>query len=113
LGDDPEEDPWTGRIVSLTYEGAVAAAPEPTKEFDEDDPEEFAKFQVLKACSWVLGVQLLGREPIREPKSWSKLARTPVEWTEHATTTYKGAQISKEDLEDLERLGQGARIRLG
>jgi len=77
----------------------------------EDTVEEMTKFEVLEACQWVLGVQLV--DEIKEPKSWEGLAQRPA-FSKPITETkevYRGSSVTQETLDDLERL-QGSHIEL-
>ena len=104
-GDDGAAEEWTGEIVELVMEGEVEEAA------DDDTVEEMTKFQVLEACRWVLGVQLV--DEIKEPKEWEALANKRVvsEPITEAKELYRGSSITQETVEDLKRL-QGSRIEV-
>ena len=76
----------------------------------QDSLESIVKFQVLEACRWVLGIQLI--EEIQEPKSWERLKKMPIvmmkqEEGEEAKPLYRGVTMSEETMEDFERIGFG------
>ena len=105
-GKDSAAELWHGRIVGLTLEGESTSVPE------EDTAEEMAKFEVLEACDWVLGVRLV--DDIKEPKSWEALSKRPVVSRQLSTprTAYKGTTVTKETMEDFLRVGDKAQIFL-
>jgi hypothetical protein len=98
-GEDSAAELWSGSIVKLTMESDIQGLPV------EDSTEEFVKFQVLEACNWVLGIQLV--DEIKEPQSWEALSKMPAISRRLTTpqTTYRGTGVSQETMEDLERLG--------
>ena len=133
-GDDDAANPWEGKVVELTIEGAdddsddsdaedssatnneKSAVQEQNADGGEEDEtvqdslESIVKFQVLEACRWVLGIQLI--EEIQEPKSWERLKKMPIvmmkqEEGEEAKPLYRGVTMSEETMEDFERIGFG------
>lgn len=78
--------------------------------------EEMAKYIVLEACHWLLGVKLV--ENIEIPAAWKDLPpgqtvkMEPIDPPGGSKTVYKSSTIDEETMQDLMRLGAGAEIKM-
>ncbi|KAH8657171.1 hypothetical protein BGZ60DRAFT_416981 [Tricladium varicosporioides] len=104
-GDQKDEaEAWKSEFKSIAW---VA---------DDEIDEEMAKYIVLEACHWLLGVKLV--ENIEIPAKWKDLPpgktikMEPVAPPGGSKTVYKRSMIDEETLQDLIRLGAGAEIKL-
>jgi hypothetical protein len=92
-GDEEDEnEAWNAEITAITWETHEDRVRHPS--------EEMAKFRVLEACNWVLGVQLV--EEIKEPPEWDNL---PTVLPIVRQTLYRAGWVSDEGLEQLKKPG--------
>ncbi len=93
-GDDEDETKaWNAEITAITWET--------DEERVRNANEEMAKYEVLEACNWVLGVKLV--EEIKEPSQWENLPTFLP--NSGPTTSYRGTTMTKETIEEMLKPG--------